>query len=459
MAPRKMKQFLTSNDTNDTNDTNKKDKTDIFRIWLLITTLNGNLKGKLIPVLDGMHDDDGYQVSTEFAGIFYTDILDRRVPDLPMAEDSIIIIAKPKSEKIQSPWHPTEYFHLCDGFMDEDFQTPSQLCSRTLLQSAMKELNSLGFECKCGVELEWTMSTDEPKPLRETTPHLGFLSSYSMNFFDDPGFQDFLSDMVEKTKTIPVGLEAIHAEVGNSMCEASLHPSDPITMSDSVQLYRMFIRRIAREHGMVASFSPKPYKNSVACGMHVHISIHPSEENKDVDESAAKTLLFNQFLAGMLHHMPSSLLLLMSNVQSYKRMGGNSFTPEYVSYGIEGVDARKEAIRCVHMESTKGTSRLELRVAGADANPYLVLYYCLKAGMWALHNKITLDDVGPPKKHLKPLPTNVKQACEAFMDKKSFARELYGDAFVDHFGTQRLYEAENIPLNDTEQMEFLAKAF
>ena len=392
------------------------------KVWLLLTDLHGIVRGKLVPVSHRRLAE----LKTEFSGVFANDIFDRPIPELKQAEESVNITAVPYSEGIPSPWDNSEVYFMCNAFLDDDECIPSVLCPRTLLSNAMKEAEKEGYRMKCGMELEWSL-------LKEGEPVLGSLQTYSMLHYENSKFQEFLSELIDKTKSFPVTIEALHAESGKSIFEAALSPADALKVADSTQLFRMTIRRLANVHGMSATFMSKLFADTAGCGAHIHMSLN------NLDGSKAKDVLFSSFLAGLLYHMDTSLVLLLPNANSYKRLNtGEFWTTNHVSFGI---DNRSNAIRLVHHLSTAGDARIELRIPGGDVNPYLALYYCLKAGMWGIKHQIKLDDIGKPGENIKRLSRTLREASMLFMEEKSPSRELYGDTFVDHYGHQRVHEA------------------
>jgi len=397
----------------------------VNKVWLFLTDLHGILRGKLIP-LPNKYLSSIEALQCEFSGVYGTnDLTDRPIPDFKAIE-TVNVVAVPFSDGVQSPWDPTEVYYMCNAFVNEDCTKSSKLCPRTLLANAIKEFEQLGYRMKCGIELEWTL-------LKNDKPVLGSLQTYSMLHYENSDIQAFLSQLIDKTSGFPVTIEALHAESGKSVFEASLSPADPLKVTDAVQLFRMTIRRLAKEYAMNATFMPKPFPDSAGCGMHVHMSI------SKLEGTPSKDVLFSSFLAGLLYHMDSSAVLLLPNANSFRRLSSGEFwTSDTISYGI---DCRMDAVRLVHHESTSGSARIELRIAGGDVNPYLALFYCIKAGMWGIENELDLETIGSPGKKIKSLPKTLREASMLFMKKDSPARELYGDDFVDHYGQQRLHEA------------------
>jgi glutamine synthetase len=374
-------------------------------------------------------------LKTEFSGLFINDIFDRRVVNLKKAEERVNIVGVPTSIPISSPFDNGEQYTICDGFVDDKATVSSKLCARTLLKEAVCDLAKLGYGVKCGNELEWTMFDKVTGELA-----VGNVQSYSTIHYQNSNIQNFFSKLSD-LKFLSVFPQAIHSESGKSMFECALSPSDPITVADATQLFRLSIRRLADMNGFKATFSPKPFVDAAGCGAHFHLSLHTLDADVDDDVQTTqknKTVLFSYFLAGILHHMPTSMLLLCPNANSFKRLNGEFWTPLFASYGI---DSRSEAVRLISSEENDDVknARLEMRMAGSDVNPYLALLFCVKAGTYGIENKMELSDM-PASRSIR-LPRTLDDAVESFISIDSPARALYGDAFVEHYGSIRKHDA------------------
>ncbi|HEX2659808.1 MAG TPA: glutamine synthetase, partial [Polyangia bacterium] len=148
---------------------------------------------------------------------------------------------------------------------------------------------------------------------------------------------------------------------------------------------------------------------------------------------------FQSYLAGQLQALPELLPLFAPTVNSYKRLVEGAWAPTRANWGV---DNRTTALRVIP-GSSKST-RVETRVNGSDANPYLGLAAAIGSGLWGIEKKLKLT--APPivgsgyaDEVAARLPRNLAEATERF-DQSALARELFGDAFVDHFVTSRRWE-------------------
>ncbi|KAF9190736.1 hypothetical protein BGZ51_008251 [Haplosporangium sp. Z 767] len=233
------------------------------------------------------------------------------------------------------------------------------------------------------------------------------------------------------------------------------------------------IRDIATKTNLFAA--PSLGSSSTLYGQQLHSPTSDGEDpgagaNEDAAVSAATSLdaaldrpewestdgvgnmsqLMKYFTAGLLTALPSIMCILAPNINSYKRLVENYWAPVSVSWGIE---SRISAIRVIGPPQCdpKGT-RLEMRVGGADINPHLAIAACLAAGLYGIKNKLAMP-VGPTtaetdaqsasgKEHVEAerLPKSLKESAQKMMEKGSIARQILGDAFVDHYGATRMNE-------------------
>ena len=202
----------------------------------------------------------------------------------------------------------------------------------------------------------------------------------------------------------------------------------------------------------------KPSEGLAGNSGHMHVSLidaksganllvrQSEDEDAPYPDLAHISNLGRHFLAGLLDGLPDVMPLLAPTINSYKRLVENFFAPVNVSWGLEH---RAASIRIIAppIGPPKAT-RFEMRVSGADANPYLVLAAVLALGWRGVEKKmeiavppITTDQGSDGKPHgMIRLARSLKEATAVFMRKDSVAREIFGNEFVDHFGGTRNHE-------------------
>jgi glutamine synthetase len=170
-------------------------------------------------------------------------------------------------------------------------------------------------------------------------------------------------------QNIPV--DTIVAENAPSQFEVNLkHVADPLKAADHAVLLKRLIKGVARQHGLRATFMAKPFIDLAGNGAHVHISLLDGKGENLFQESAdgIMSAYLQQAIAGLQVTMPESFALLMPTPNSYKRFDGQHYAPLHPQWGFNN---RTTAFRIP--AGPANARRVEHRVAGADANPYLVI--------------------------------------------------------------------------------------
>ena len=191
---------------------------------------------------------------------------------------------------------------------------------------------------------------------------------------------------------------------------------------------------------------------------HVHVSLTDAQsgfnllvrDEEDPDppfaDLARISELGRHFLAGIIDGLPDVMPLVAPTVNSYKRLVENFFAPVTVSWGLEH---RAASVRLIAPPTAPAkATRFEVRVPGADANPYLVLAAVLALGWRGVEKKMEIEvpplgagqDMGGKGDRGERLARSLKDATVRFKRKGSVAREVFGDDFVDHFGGTREHE-------------------
>jgi len=252
------------------------------------------------------------------------------------------------------------------------------------------------------------------------------------------------------------GIEGWHTESGPGVFEAALLFNEIREMADRAALFKLTVKSLGSKFGITPCFMAKPREGLPGNSGHMHISlVDKSGKNifsRDTEDKDAKwpDLRFisdtgRQFLAGVLDGLPDVMPIVAPTVNSYKRLVENFWAPVTVSWGLEH---RAASIRLIASGPKSKSTRLEVRVCGADANPHMVLAAILALGWRGIKEKMEIsipplgkgEDVGGAADPGERLAKSLKEATDRFVRKGSVAREVFGDEFVDHFGGTREHE-------------------
>ncbi|EKM0532314.1 glutamine synthetase [Cronobacter turicensis] len=361
---------------------------------VMLTDLNGSFRGKRIPVTGLLKIEKGCYFP---ASVFAMDILGNVVEEAGLGQD----LGEPDrrcvpvaGSLVPSATDPEYLGQLLLTMQDED-GTPFDVEPRNVLNRLWQQLRQRGLRPVVAVELEFYLIDRQrdaegylQPPCAPGTQDRNTQSQvYSVDNLDR--FADVLSDIDELARMQRIPADGAVAEASPGQFEINLHHTDNVLQAcDHALALKRLVRLVAEKHGMQATFMAKPYEEHAGSGMHIHISIVDDNGQNvlalpDGDDSA----LLKQALAGMIDMMPASMALLAPNVNSYRRFQPGMYVPTQASWGHNN---RTVALRipCGDRDS----HRVEYRVAGADANPYLVMSAVLAGIVHGLENDLPLPE-------------------------------------------------------------------
>ena len=180
-------------------------------------------------------------------------------------------------------------------------------------------------------------------------------------------FSDVLTDIADTARLQGIESTVITAEIAPGQFEINFgHSDDPLQAADWSAMFCRLTRAVARKHGYRASFMAKPYLEFAGSGMHLHVSLYNRGGENVL--AANQQAPLRHAVAGCLELLPHLMPIYAPNHNSYRRFGSNLNSARFASWGFEDRDA------CVRIpDSDQQNLRLEFRLPGADANPYLVL--------------------------------------------------------------------------------------
>lgn len=247
-------------------------------------------------------------------------------------------------------------------------------CARNVLAAALERLKARGLTVVCAFELEFHL-LEHPSKWRDGQIEIArdeFSGSLENNAQFMYGLDalaknsPLFADICRAADWADIPLDTIVKEAAPGQFEINLnHRDDALRTADDVILLKRIIRESARAHGVVASFMAKPFADQPGNGMHVHISVLNADgENIFADDEA----VLRHAVSGLLASMESATLLFINSKNGFRRMAPGSYAPTRANWGENN---RSVAVRLP--AATGMARRLEHRVSGADANPYLVL--------------------------------------------------------------------------------------
>jgi glutamine synthetase len=253
-----------------------------------------------------------------------------------------------------------------------------------------------------------------------------------------------VSDIKRTLEASGIPVEAWNVEYGPAQVEVNLGHGAPLAVADATIVFKYVVKQVAAAHGLRATFMPKPYITEAGNGLHIHQSLIGADGlnafAETDDDPPLRSKLMRRYLSGLLAHQVELQPINCPTINAYKRVEDYSFAPTQVSWGL---DHRLVGVRSVVDQG--GATRLECRWGSADANPYLVTAGCLAAGADGLEHDYEIPPMVSGDPHvdasLTRLPTQLAEALPAF-EQSRFARDVYGDVFVDVYLVMLRHELE-----------------
>jgi glutamine synthetase len=344
------------------------------------------------------------------------------------------------------PWEDGLPFFLAD------FQTgPGEalpVCPRGVLKRVVQEAAAQGYSAYFSQEFEWfnfIAASDDParRSFEGLKPMTQGMFGYSILRASQRS--EYFHALFDELKKFGVPLEGLHTETGPGVYEAAILYSDILEAADRAVLFKSGVKEIAYRHGVLPTFMAKVSESLPGCSGHVHQSLWRDGVNLFHDPggmggaSDGMSSLMKSYMAGQLYCLPHILPMVAPTVNSYKRLVEGAWAPTTLTWAV---DNRTTALRA--LPGSASSTRLETRVVGSDANPYLAMAACLAAGLYGVRKGLTLDvpatkGNGYSDKSNGVLPRNLWEATQA-MKVSPLARELFGEAFTDHFVRTREWE-------------------
>lgn len=418
----------------------------------LITDCNGIARGKWLPVqkLDTI-EKQGLKLPKSALGL---DVWGRDIPALAHANGDI----DGYCHLVESSLRPlltergVDQAQVLLSMFDKD-GNPYMGDPRQVLQALVNRFTEKELRPCMAVELEFSLL---PKP--ETSEAIGAAlrdqnavggNLYALSELDYHG--PLLEALRQAFDTQDLPYEGIIKESAPSQFEINVaHSDDVMLLADQVIRMQRTIRAVSARHGFVASFMPKPIDDEAGNGLHVHCSLLNENGTNVFDDGGEEgSDLLRYAVAGCLELLPASMLLFAPSFNAYRRFQPGNHAPTESAWGY---DNRTTAIRIP--ESPSAARRLEHRVAGADANPYLVLAAVL-AGIWhGIEN--TLSPPNPIEGNAwdqeidaPALPTTMDEAISVF-DKSDVLSSYLTSEFKTLFLATKVQERNEFAKRITE---------
>ena len=336
----------------------------------------------------------------------------------------------------------------CWLFLGEFTGNAAQICPRGVLKRVLARAAEMGFGVKAGFEYEFFVFAETPESVRtknhqDLVPIAPGNTGYSM--LRQAALGDFYRGLFELCEAMNMPLEGLHEEMGAGVIEAALVADEGLAAADRAALFKTYTKAHTQRHGMMATFMAKWSEKEASQSGHIHLSLTDLDgtANRFNDGTTGGDFgaTMRHFIGGQQALMPEFTALFAPTVNSYRRLVPGLWAPTAASWGT---DNRTCALRAI--PGSEKSVRVESRLPGADANPYLALSAAIASGLHGIENEI---DPGPPlagNAYEAELPEErqlprVLEDAGRWLSGSAVARDWFGDSFVDHFAASRDWEA------------------
>lgn len=343
------------------------------------------------------------------------------------------------------PWaeEPTGQI-ICDGVSQKGGLI--RYAPRSILKRVIRFFHRCGWQPIVAPELEFYLAARDNNPDNPLLPPAGrtgrpeFSSQpFSIDALNE--FEPVINDIYRFAEAQDLAVDTLTHEEGVAQFEINFKHGDALAMADQVVMFKRCVREAAIRHGIAATFMAKPAESQPGSSMHIHQSVvsRGGGENLFAGRGGAMSPMFKNYIGGLQRHLPEIAAMLIPNVNSFRRI--NLRWP--VTNVHWGINNRTVGLR-VPDTGNADAMRVENRVCGSDANPYLAVAASLLAGFMGVKEKIPPS--APTTVAAWELPRGIPLTLEdalAAMNRSKMLRERLGNRFVDLYVACKRTELEN----------------
>ena len=409
------------------------DRHRVTEIECLVPDLTGVARGKILP-RQKFTEDRGMRlpeavVAMGVTGEFpsegpYYDVISPTDHDMHLRPD-------PRTVRIV-PWasDPTaQVVHDC--YDKAGNMVP--FAPRSVLRRVCELFEAEGWNPIVAPELEFYLvarNTDPDMPLKPPIGRSGRAETsrqaYSIDAVNE--FDPLFEDVYSYCEQMELNVDTLIHEIGAGQMEINFFHDHPLGLADEVFFFKRTVREAAMRHNMFATFMAKPIAGEPGSAMHVHQSIVDKKTGKNIfsQEDGSPSEAFFHYIGGLQRYIPPAMALVAPYVNSYRRLSRNTAAPINIEWGH---DNRTVGIRSPIASAQ--ARRVENRVIGADANPYIAMAMTLACGYLGMKNAIKPKAEMKGDAYLAPysLPRSLGEALD-WLRKESDLHDILGKEFI-----------------------------
>ena len=404
----------------------------VTEIECLVPDLTGVARGKILP-REKFTEDRGMRLPEAVVAMGVTGELPDDGPyfDVISSTDRDMHLRPDPSTVRIVPWatDPTaQVIHDC--YDKHGVLVP--FAPRSVLRRVCGLFEAEGWTPVVAPELEFYLvarNTDPDIPLKPPVGRSGRAETsrqaYSIDAVNE--FDPLFEDVYDCCDKMELNVDTLIHEVGAGQMEINFFHAHPLSLADETFLFKRTVREVALRHDMYATFMAKPIAGEPGSAMHVHQSLVDADgQNLFSQADGSPSDAFYWYIGGLQKYLPAAMALFAPYVNSYRRLVRSNAAPINIQWGT---DNRTVGIRSP--VASAQARRIENRVIGADANPYVALAATLACGYLGLKQRLQPSDEckGDAYQGVHALPRSLGEAVELLRAQQDLAAVL-GEAFV-----------------------------
>ena len=409
----------------------------IAEVECIVPDMNGIQRGKVLPANKFLKsiNDRTLRIPGSVFTVTVTGAYPEGIESIVPTFDPDVMLVPDVATIREAPGYktPTAYV-IADAF--DSSGKPVEIAPRQILKKVLSLYAKRGWRPVIAPELEFYLvskNLDADFPLVPPMGRSGRAETgsqpYGLEALSE--FEDIIEQIYDYCEKASLNIDTMIHESGTAQLEVNFEHGDPLGLADEALLFKRIVRQVALEHGVYATFMAKPMSDQPGSAMHIHQSVLDAETGRNVFSTAngRDSALFRSYIAGLARLLPQISPLFAPNVNSFRRMRPDTDAPINVQWGS---DNRSCGLRIPISDSKN--RRIENRLPGADANPYLSIAASLICGYIGMVERML-----PPKMILgnaynraRTLPRTLEGALDRFSHCKA-VREYLGTDFFEVF--------------------------
>lgn len=402
----------------------------VEEVECVIPDMVGFARGKAMPMRKFVTMEKMYLSPSLFYQTVSGDYADLDWSSLEVEHDMTMIPDISTTRSV--PWSQDVTLQVISDLYTQSGE-PVAFSPRNVLRRVLDLYRKKGWQPVVAPEMEFYITRPNLDPAKDIEPPIGRTGrvsnarkAYSISGVDD--FGPVVDDIYDFAEAQGLDIDTMIQEDGAGQLEINLKHGDPMVLADEVFTFKRMIREAALRNDSYATFMAKPIEDQPGSAMHLHISVL-DKRGKNIFTAAngQRSKKFLSFIGGLQAHLPAAVLILAPYVNSYRRLVPDSAAPINLEWGK---DNRSVGLR--EPVSEPLARRIENRVTGMDANPYLAIAATLACGYLGLTSTVQPRDPVDKSGYALPhsLPRSVLIAADKFEKAKRLHRIL-GTEFCD----------------------------